>query len=552
MHVHDNVHTNTIVTKLCMMLSMSLFHLFLSYNQASNAHFCFKSNSRFSNRQEKCVLSQDEKSFLFTKVRNRRRRPPLPYQRSWAFSAVQYAYEYTDDIIHSSMSGLSRFQPLYDAITVSHDADAQRCHLVAEKKNIRHISNEHTTAQQLQSPVYEKVLDRNLRTVAALSKSPIIFPPHCATLKKCAEDHWGEHGQRSSRFTYQRPGNSELHVEDLPEEALRVVNEALLNRIYPWVRNVFNVTNGSLSVYDALIIRYNATEALLSNADTSQDIGAGQPLHRDLGMFSVNIALSENSDYEGGGTFFEKLTESIESSVIRPEGLGYGVAHSSSERHAGSATYAGVRDIMVFFITLSPITDVEVAMRCKGQFQTDLTFEKEEYYRAAIACNPNDSEAWQFLAMSMISNAQNSSNQNHIKAAIPCLERARNLSPFDARVHNNLGIALQRLLVSSENASFSSCDLQERIGHHFHTAVSILEKSSKAGCDVRFDECSSRLNLGLLYANEDRFQEAMMVLNAPCMNVGGGIQDSKQKNEVLERILSDAASLRSFCKSRDK
>lgn len=130
--------------------------------------------------------------------------------------------------------------------------------------------------------------------------------------------------RRQSRFTYQRQGNYEAHVFDDfsdPQITIKVhsiVNECLQSRIYPLVRQVFARNDDDddeivpFCVYDALFIRYNATEAQLGGPSSSknkngrshQKMGAGQPLHRDLGLVSVNILL--NDGFEGGGTFFER------------------------------------------------------------------------------------------------------------------------------------------------------------------------------------------------------------------------------------------------------
>jgi hypothetical protein len=56
-------------------------------------------------------------------------------------------------------------------------------------------------------------------------------------------------------------------------------------------------TNQQLFVYEAIVIRYNAT----ANSGAGHS-GAGQPLHRDLGMPSVNIMLNDDADFTGWGT----------------------------------------------------------------------------------------------------------------------------------------------------------------------------------------------------------------------------------------------------------
>jgi len=167
------------------------------------------------------------------------------------------------------------------------------------------------------------------------------------------------------------------------------MNRLLLEQIYPMVRAYFFEDKcNELFVYDSLYIRYNATEAEAAAAavkdhhhhPANKAIGAGQPLHRDLGIVSVNIMLNDANEFEGGGTFFENQllcdrekedkqmttiatatkvssgggSQNIHAKAIeplKPIGSGCSLAHFSSERHAGAGTISGVRDILVIFVS---------------------------------------------------------------------------------------------------------------------------------------------------------------------------------------------------------
>ncbi|CAB9520793.1 expressed unknown protein [Seminavis robusta] len=176
----------------------------------------------------------------------------------------------------------------------------------------------------------------------------------------------------STRFTMQYAGNSDLHVADLVsmQPSLQPILEKLLhNQIYPLVRSAFllphdddanNDPQPPLCVYDALIVRYDGQAA----ANSGRDKGASLPLHRDGGLFTVNIALQGDGN---GGTLFDNLITSstkhtashhdddiIERAIVHPLSPGHAVAHRSTERHAGAPTKPGeaIREILVFFITL--------------------------------------------------------------------------------------------------------------------------------------------------------------------------------------------------------
>lgn len=69
--------------------------------------------------------------------------------------------------------------------------------------------------------------------------------------------------------------------------------------------------------------------------------------HRDGSLLSFNIALSDPvGGFVGGGTRFVGSGQ-----ILRPEGLGDLVVHSGKVLHAGEPVTAGVRDILVGFVT---------------------------------------------------------------------------------------------------------------------------------------------------------------------------------------------------------
>ena len=273
--------------------------------------------------------------------------------------------------------------------------------------------------------------------------------------------------------------------------------------------------------------------------DNIGDTGAGQPLHRDLGMFSINIALSDRNSFKGGGTFFQDFQK-----VYHPIGRGFGLGHLSSTRHAGAGTTDGVRDILVFFVTASPLMSVESAMRCKGVMNS-FSFSSEKCYKAAIDMNPLDSEAWQFFGTSTLDSLPKVTNEN-LSEVIKLLEKAESLSPNDARVHNNLGLILQKQLPFIESNEDKS-KIRSKIESHFKRALEILEVSSSSGCDVHFEECSVRLNLGLWLSYDDKWEEVINILRAPCLKRNGL---SEQHATNTERIKRDALGLMKFCEKK--
>jgi predicted 2-oxoglutarate/Fe(II)-dependent dioxygenase YbiX len=68
--------------------------------------------------------------------------------------------------------------------------------------------------------------------------------------------------------------------------------------------------------------------------------------HRDGSVFSFNIALNPAHEFEGGGTWFNSLGESVKIDE------GEMVSHASGILHGGNAITSGRRYILVAFVIL--------------------------------------------------------------------------------------------------------------------------------------------------------------------------------------------------------
>lgn len=332
------------------------------------------------------------------------------------------------------------------------------------------------------------------------SENPILDKKSIDVIVNTAESTWFQSNNiinnenNKSRFTYQRKGNYEAHLKDLAvsnPQIKHVMDEALIHNIYPTVRNAFcsgreipDMDEIEFCVYDSLIIRYNATEAS-SNF-------AGQPLHRDLGLVSVNIMLNSDELFEGGGTFFEDQCFISSSSLkrpLKPMGVGQALLHLSSRRHAGAGTTKNTRDILVIFLTAKTMNKnnnnnkddeekvikaprMEKAARLKinarelsheyyhhqqASSSTSMTTKRKMIlhrvisYRLAIQNVPTDGEAWHYLAMSIREYAtllafNDEAKEEMLRLTISILKHAhQELTPCDGRLCNNLGLAHETL-----------------------------------------------------------------------------------------------------------
>ena len=388
--------------------------------------------------------------------------------------------------------------------------------------------------------------------VAVQSLDPLLPENDLQLIRGAAEAIWQQQSKNSnsestSRFTYQYEGNSEAHVSDfvekVGEDALVAVNQCLTRKIYPWLRQVFfsdesQSTPSQLFVYDALVIRYNATASATATA--------GQPLHRDLGIVSVNVMLNEG--FEGGGTFFENQHSTH---PLKPRnGPGHALAHYSHERHAGAGTSKGVRDILVLFISakdpLPRLVNARLKQgrdRCRHlQDPLHSLLCRVTHQRLAIQTVSEDGEAFQYLGSVLMEYSQylkeaTTDNQQPIGStealvqAVRCFQKAQQLTPGDARVYNNWAITLAKLEDQADT------DLGPA-GQVYQKGFDLLRQAEQAGCLVADDLDSLSLNYGLYLANQDNFCEASAVLEGTASKFGSN--DGSQ-------LLGDAHRLWKFC-----
>ena len=478
---------------------------------------------------------------------------------------------------------------------------------------------------------------------------PLLTGDEIDCLRGASEFYWsriieegGEDDETSSEkspFTYQRKGNSEAHLSDVvrycqhqhrhrrSDDAITkkydavapLVNDLLLNRVYPWIREYYLSREGGdigneleLFVYDSLFIRYNTTAANAPNNDGddagygSRDNvgsggGAGQPLHRDLGYVSVNIML--NDEFEGGGTFFEDQLlplvlppsgvdhddDSGMMQPLKPLGPGHAIAHYSSSRHAGAATCAGVRDILVIFLAATTtakgrdrFTDAngrtwnaappprwERNARLKAAARTycsEFATEDDQtiicrvlHHRLAIDQVMDDGEAWHYLGMALLdyhdhlhgTSSSVPTTDMELKLAVSCLNEATKHTPCDGRLYNNLGIALERLMHCYESNHLIVTELREKAAAAYQTSILIHSTCEKMRCDIRADYTSACLNYGLYLSKLDQFGLAIDILSrvAPRTNICVDAEnDLDEMTRAQQRVVRDATNLMSFCK----
>ena len=141
-------------------------------------------------------------------------------------------------------------------------------------------------------------------------------------------------------WTTNRHGNyptTDIPIVELPN-TMKFLRKALVQRVYPLLRTQFGEylpAPQNLRVADGFIVKYDAE-------------GGQSELkpHRDGSVLSFNIALNPSTEFEGGGTWFNSLSESVKIDE------GEMVSHASGVLHGGHAITSGKRYILVAFVIL--------------------------------------------------------------------------------------------------------------------------------------------------------------------------------------------------------
>ena len=134
---------------------------------------------------------------------------------------------------------------------------------------------------------------------------------------------------QGSNFTFTKENNlGEVHTAELPA-ARSWLSGRLEDSFFPLLAERYGLDAAQLRVFDSLVIKYDEQrDAVL------------QPVHRDSSLLSINVALSDRREYDGGGTYFEGLAESL------PLERGCVMCHPSAMRHAGHRITRGERWVL--------------------------------------------------------------------------------------------------------------------------------------------------------------------------------------------------------------
>ena len=536
-----------------------------------------------------------------------------------------------DELLHS-VASLEDWTWLQDQEAHIHQEslrDQERFSWLTTTKNnsndVASSSNDDTNNSPL--PEVEWITVNNQR-LAVRTTQPLLNDKEVELLRTAANEYFATQStaDSSSSFTYQRKGNSEAHLGDLcssNSELQSAMQDALQHKIFPLVQKEFSLNKNewNLYIYDSLLIRYNATAAAILEESSSSSthsnhlnlnlkektLGAGQPLHRDMGVVSVNIMLNQAHEFQGGGTLFEEQLlvnnaakfdhGGTAASPLKPSTTdrGHALLHYSSHRHAGAGTTQGVRDILVLFLSAAAksrdsnhsnrmnhnMHPLEFVARIKERskaLQSTLTQKETDplgfqlkralLYRTALSHVPTDGDAFHYLGTCLHALAQTLWEDGQADQAMiahqlsieALLDHAVRLIPNDGRLFNNIGLLLGKNHQSYKTTGDETNIRLKQVEWAYRHSLELHESAQSMGCDVEMDLESTALNYGLFLSYQDgnRWQDAMNVLDcidfSTVMLEQGGekhpqeVDEDENENLVrMTKLRKDAFHLRQFC-----
>ena len=212
--------------------------------------------------------------------------------------------------------------------------------------------------------------------LARVSCQPLLTPEECQVLIDEA-DGINEH-KRSIEWMvggarYGTPSDrvgALMPLERLPK-SFQLINEQLLPRIFASVVEAFECCAdhpSDLRLGGARVVRYDAAEGQV-------ELG----MHRDFLALTVNIALNDPTEFEGGGTIVEALSKS----PIRLK-RGHALIHPGDVRHAGTSITSGSRYVLVLFLMSKTIIPHD---RYLGEWAG-------QCMNLAMDCHIDEKESW--------------------------------------------------------------------------------------------------------------------------------------------------------------
>ena len=257
-----------------------------------------------------------------------------------------------------------------------------------------------------------------MEDLVRISEEPILTDQQCREIIQESESIGTYFGWLQSAARYGTPANrvgAIMPVEEL-STSYTMINFEVLPKLFANICTTFDSLTShqsTLRLGGARVVKYDASSGHV-------ELG----YHRDGLLLTCNIALSDDSDYTGGGTIIQALGDEV--GPIRLK-RGHAMVHPGDVLHCGSPITSGKRYVLVLFLLDTTIVPHDRYCAERGEREMSL----------ARHLSSGDSEEKE----RHLSNAA-----KHFADAIACGARIDNGVNNDANNEENLAVEYQKLL----------------------------------------------------------------------------------------------------------
>ena len=187
-------------------------------------------------------------------------------------------------------------------------------------------------------------------------------------------------------------------------------NDRLESTFFPLLANLFPEVISSpsaLRAHSVSLLKYNASHPRTD-------------VHIDNGILAMTLAMTPQSQYTGGGTFFEHMgTDNILAMDV-----GHGTFRPGSVRHGGHRVTDGTRYILGAFLLIEDRPEYVRQLKNRGaEFRRAQDLEKAtKYFEYALAINPSCTTCLKDWAEILHTQKRYSEAEEKIRKALELLE----------------------------------------------------------------------------------------------------------------------------------